>query len=130
MRRYHRLSILAAACIALLVVPGHAQESPSYTAYEVMKGCRASVERNKYQDDITSYWRGFCAGTVHALTGTAAALESKIEGSTRVCPPRKWIVGQAIRVVAAYIDARPYRLQESFQLLAMEALREAWPCQR
>jgi hypothetical protein len=33
-----------------------------------------------------------------------------------------------VRVVVAYIEARPARVHEDFRNLALEALREAWPC--
>jgi hypothetical protein len=36
--------------------------------------------------------------------------------------------GQEVRVVIAYIDARPARMHEDFRSLALEALRAAWPC--
>jgi Rap1a immunity proteins len=35
---------------------------------------------------------------------------------------------QAVRVVIAYIDAQPAWMHENFGVLALEALREAWPC--
>jgi hypothetical protein len=35
---------------------------------------------------------------------------------------------QKIRVVVAYIEARPNRMHENFNFLAIEALRDAWPC--
>jgi hypothetical protein len=36
--------------------------------------------------------------------------------------------GQAVKVVVAYIDARPARMHERFDRLALEAFRAAWPC--
>ena len=123
---------MLAACIALLVVPGHAQESPSYTAYEVMKGCQAFIARTRsnWEDREDTFLRGVCVGTVSTLAGYAAALERGAKGTTGACLPSGVTVRQEILVVAAYIDSRPNRLNESFQLLGMEALREAWPCQR
>jgi hypothetical protein len=35
---------------------------------------------------------------------------------------------QGVRIVLQYIDARPARLNENFNKLAAEALRQAWPC--
>jgi Rap1a immunity proteins len=35
---------------------------------------------------------------------------------------------QGVQIVVKYIDARPARLQENFNKLAAEALRQAWPC--
>ena len=39
-------------------------------------------------------------------------------------------LGQMVRVIVAYIDARPARVHEDFRLLALEALVDAWPCKR
>jgi hypothetical protein len=128
--------MLAAACIALLVVTGHAQEQErqrGFTANEVMKGCRASVAGPTSGDATISYWRGVCVGTVHSLTMMAEALTLAGASKFPVCPPRRqgqtdWTIGQSVRVVAKYIDDRPNRLHESFSKLAIEALAEAWPC--
>jgi hypothetical protein len=35
-----------------------------------------------------------------------------------------------IRVVVQYIGERPARMNENFKILAIEALRAAWPCPR
>jgi hypothetical protein len=37
---------------------------------------------------------------------------------------------QAVAVVIKYIEARPERMHEPFGLLAMEAMKAAWPCKR
>jgi Rap1a immunity proteins len=42
--------------------------------------------------------------------------------------PDEVTIAQAVRVVVAYIDARPARMHEPFKKLAIEALRAAWPC--
>ena len=45
-----------------------------------------------------------------------------------ICLPVGATTQQAVRVVVQYIDGHPERMQESFNYLAVEALREAWPC--
>lgn len=51
------------------------------------------------------------------------------KGTTGVCIPAGEVtVNQQVRVVVAYIDARPNRLHEDFRILALEALKDAWPC--
>jgi hypothetical protein len=45
-------------------------------------------------------------------------------------PEGQTTVAQQVRIVAAYIDARPNRLHEDFRVLALEALKDAWPCKR
>ena len=111
---------LAAACIALLSVPpdnamAQKQPAPPANANSVMDGCRAINSRNNFHD---LFLQGWCAGVVSALT----------DYSGGVCAPEYSTVQQGVRVVVAYIDARPARQNETFNKLALEALKEAWPC--
>jgi hypothetical protein len=109
--------MLAAACIAMLPVTSHAEPANPYSALQVIGGCRDFV--NKTDPDFLS---GICVGIVSAL----AALEPRTTG---VCIPEEVTVGQEVRVVFTYIDIRrSNRLHEDFRKLALEALREAWPC--
>jgi hypothetical protein len=118
--------MLAAACIAILPVTGHAQPKP-FSANEVMKGCRAITAKS--EDNKLWFLRGFCMGTVSTLAGAATALERAAKGTTGVCIPAGEVtVSQQVRVVVAYIDARPKRLHEDFRVLALEALKDARPC--
>jgi Rap1a immunity proteins len=105
----------AAACIAMLSVTGHAEERAA-SANDVMKGCHAFIKKS----DSDAFLKGVCAGVAHALSGIAWTRE--------VCVPSGVTVRQEVRVVAAYIDARPARLHEDFRQLALEALKDAWPC--
>jgi Rap1a immunity proteins len=58
---------------------------------------------------------GVCDGVVNALSSYALG----------VCPPPHATLDQAVRTVSQYIDARPERLHEEFNRLAVEALRAA-----
>ena len=42
--------------------------------------------------------------------------------------PRGVNYEQSVRVVIRYIEMRPQTMHESFNALALEALRAAWPC--
>ena len=121
--------VLAAACIAMLPVTGHAQPSPT-SANQVMQGCRAFLawkwDRAESRDD--TFLSGACVGIVSALGAAATDSELSIKGTTGVCVPEGVTMGQQVRVVVTYIDARPNRLHENFYVLTMEALRDAWPC--
>jgi len=86
--------MLAAACVAMLTTTGHAQQPDS--ANYVMRGCRPAVERNNHSEILL---QGMCMGAVKAIAELDAG----------VCSPRGSTSGQAIRVVIAYIDARPAR---------------------
>ena len=60
----------------------------------------------------TSFKAGICTGTVR---GIAFA-------DPDICPPEVVTQGQMVRVVASYIDVRPSRQHESFEMLTMEVL--------
>ncbi|MGE5304950.1 MAG: Rap1a/Tai family immunity protein [Alphaproteobacteria bacterium] len=77
-------------------------------------GCRNYVANSG--DDLFS--QGYCAGAVEALVEFAAG----------ACAPKTATNMQSVQIVVKYIDARPVRLHESFNKLAAEALRQAWPC--
>jgi hypothetical protein len=92
-----------------------AQEDPT-TANFVMPGCReAEINRT----EANAYLRGLCVGMVSTL---GAGL---VPG---MCRPANVTNFQMVRVVAKYIDDRPERQHESFRVLAIEAMRAAWPC--
>jgi Rap1a immunity proteins len=108
-----RSALLAAAALALTVTAAGAEED-IYSANHMMQGCRAFIR----SPSAESFLAGRCAGVIEAIGYADAS----------VCSPKGVTTGQAARVVAAYIDARPARMHENFKLLALEALRTAWPC--
>jgi hypothetical protein len=66
---------------------------------------------------------------VSALRDEAAVSEAALHEAL-FCIPQEVTNGQAVRVVVAYIDKHPEHLHESFNLLAILALGEAWPCKK
>jgi hypothetical protein len=82
-----------------------------------MPGCRSAIAPN---DNSNPYMQGVCTGTVDALQFASVDL----------CAPPESTIGQALRVVVKYIDDRPARMHEDFKILALEAMRAAWPCKR
>jgi hypothetical protein len=101
--------VMLSACIAVLPLTGQAAED-FMNANRVMTGCRAFIAESN--SDL--FLQGVCVGVVTGVAG--------------FCPPPAVTVGQEVRTVAAYIDARSNRLHEDFRVLALEALKDAWPC--
>lgn len=87
------------------------------SANYMMAGRRSFIVK---PPDNDYFLNGRCAGIVETL----------IESGLGVCAPASSTSGQAIRVVVKYIDDRPARMHENFKPLALEALREAWPCKK
>jgi hypothetical protein len=101
------------------------------SANHMLPACRGFVEQ-KSADDFLE--QGICAGIVAGIAFSGGALRdvSPLQDNVRrglcINRPATATGGQTIRVVIAYIDARPARMHEPFYLLALEALRTAWPC--
>jgi len=64
-----------------------------------------------------SFQYGWCFGVVYGLSIHPL-----------ICVPTQVPVVQEMDVVLKYLDAHPETRQKSFRLLALEALREAFPC--
>ena len=91
------------------------------SANRVISACRAHADANipsRTMED--AYLRGDCAGTVSTVVALAKD----------VCSPKGSTTGQSIRIVVKYIDERTARMHENFTVLALEALRAAWPCNK
>ena len=103
--------------LELLIGPFELSEESDdpLTANSKIVGCRNYVAGSN-DDDV--FLQGYCAGAVQALVEFAAG----------ACAPKGATNMQGVQIVVKYIDARPARLQESFNKLAAEALRQAWPC--
>jgi Rap1a immunity proteins len=69
-----------------------------------------------------AYDVGFCAGTITAILG--------LRTSFVICVPSNVAKGQVLQAILRYVEARPQRVQEEFGPLAIEALRDAWPCKK
>ena len=64
--------------------------------------------------------RGMCIGYSQAT----------IEGLGGFCPPEGVTLGQAIKIVVKYLNANPEYLHLRGMQLAMDAVVEAWPCEK
>jgi Rap1a immunity proteins len=111
------MRILFATALVLFATAAGAQNLNS--ANYRIEGCRAAV------DNRATYFSGYCLGLVDGIVYGET-------GRDTFCLPSdaEVTLGQMVRVIVAYIDARPARVHEDFRLLALEALVDAWPCKR
>jgi hypothetical protein len=135
MKRREVVRIATAIIAALMLTPAIAEETDVDSANYLMPGCRELVNGGN-PDDFRS---GFCAGTITTLRILSDAGRFRFlwgghsdERSVALgfCIPPNASNGQAARIVVQYIDAQPARWNESFYMLAIEALGKAWPCQQ
>ena len=117
-----RLAAIVCLMLAMSVTRAHSETDTS-SAHALMPGCRNFLAPPKAEDLMAILIRGVCIGEVQGVWDTAVALVG-------VCSPPQVTSGEAVRVVVQYIDARPARMHEPFDLLALEALTAAWPCRK
>ena len=90
----------------------------------VMHGCRTAVLSITFSNTVESKddasRTALCFGIINAL--------SYIGHNFGACLPVGTTPQQTVSVVVQYIDGHPDKIHENFNSLAVEALREAWPC--
>jgi len=113
--------LFGAAALALTVTAALAVEDINSSANLTMPLCRVLIDHtNLFTLNANALMgAGHCAGIIEGLS---------YAGSGICAPPSGFFNTQAIKIVVVYIDARPARLHEPFLKLAIEALRDAWPC--
>jgi Rap1a immunity proteins len=74
-------------------------------------------------NQLRAYVKGECTAVIRTIVFFG-------QSNFAICLPDQATIGQVIRVVVLHIDQRPERMHERFELLALEALRRAWPCRR
>jgi hypothetical protein len=72
-------------------------------------------------DYVRLYAAALCGGQIKGI-----AISLHLTG--QICEPDGVTNGQVLSVVMTYIDRTPERQHESFSVLAIEALKRAWPC--
>jgi Rap1a immunity proteins len=118
MGRRHAIGI--AAVLGLLSQQSaSAQVQDTGSADYVIVGCRDGMSGENRQP----FRQGLCGGIVQTILYFGRT-------SFNVCIADGVTMGQAIRVVVAYIDQRPERMHERFETLALEVLQQSWPCQK
>jgi hypothetical protein len=79
----------------------------------------------------SKFIEGLCVGRNDALGFMIRFFNSR-QGFSRQanggCLPDRTADDQVVQVVVKYIDARPVRIHERFEILVAEALHTAWPC--
>ena len=108
------------AILLALMMPAGAQNNPQSTANDMLTGCKGLIG-GKTPLIREALGQGRCGGYVAALVYAKSVFSCVPEGAT----PE-----QGVRIVIKYIEAQPKRMQEHFGKLALEALGEAWPCER
>ena len=117
-----RVYIIVAG-LALLII-GRASATVVDTGTEAQKSCELLVQ-GSFRDNGEARSAGSCEGMIE----TAMLFSPNLPADTRACPPAQGSVLQSAKVLLRYLDNNPDRLNEPGITVAIEAFRDAWPCQ-
>ena len=113
-----------------LVVALHSNAVVAFDGNKLLQDC-GDFERSVDGGNSTSNAMGigFCLGLMHGITHSNALYQVMAPGKELLCLPKSGVNnGQAARVVLRYLRDHPEQLHENDFILAMRALRDAFPC--
>jgi hypothetical protein len=118
-------SLFPALLVFTLAVPALAAESdvttPMFSGNVMLPHCRALVD----DDQATTPESGLCAGVISTVFWSQGFAREHV----KFCAPKRAITrAQTRQVVVRYLENHPEKLHLDIRLLALEAMREAWPC--
>jgi hypothetical protein len=115
-------SILTGGLMALAISTAGAAEQNRFSANSMLLACKRFIGEGGQASDAEA---GYCAGTIDILAAIGTSISERV-----VCwdVPDETTTEQRVRVVVRYIEAHPARMHEPMPRLAIEALRDAWPC--
>ena len=110
-----------------LVSRGAYAEAPRGTsAAAVIGDCRDLANLVQFSGEAghrrNLYGLGYCRGVIGGI-----AFAGRHYG---ICVPPAAIADNAVDIVVQYIDGNPEKTKENFMSLVIEALHQAWPCER
>ena len=111
------------ASVALSVI-GTASGTVVDTGADAQRYCELLVE-GSFRDHGEARSAGACEGMIE----TAMSFSPNLPPDVRACPPAQGSVLESAKVLLRYLDQNPDRLEVPGLTLAIEAFRDAWPCQ-
>jgi len=111
------------ASVALSVI-GKASGTVVDKGEDAQKYCELLVE-GSFRDNDEARSAGACEGMLE----TAMSFSPNLPPDVRACPPAQGSILESARVLLRYLDQNPDRLEVPGLTLAIEAFRDAWPCQ-
>jgi Rap1a immunity proteins len=114
---------IIAAGLALSVI-GSAWGSVVDNGADAQKSCQFLVE-GSFRDTDEARAAGSCEGMME----TAMVFAPNMPSDSRACAPAQGSVLESAKVLLRYLDKNPGRVSEAGITLAIEALRDAWPCE-
>jgi hypothetical protein len=114
---------IIAVGLALSLI-GNARGSVVDNGADAQKACRFLVD-GSFGDTDAARAAGSCEGMIE----TAMVFSPNMPADARACAPAQGSVLESAKVLLRYLDKNPGQVSEAGITLAIEALRDAWPCE-
>jgi hypothetical protein len=119
-------ALVLGIAMGLMGTSALAQED-KYSANYMLPYCRATLNNKAPTLPLDEVMQGMCVGIIDAINFMMGEFPPE-DKEHSACPPNNLPLEQTVRAVVTYIEARPKRMRENFKTLAIEAIRDAWPC--
>ena len=86
--------------------------------------CEALADSKGGAWEARAWEQGECSGIIETLLWVSSSMVEP----NRFCHPVGITNGQSRRIVVNFLHRHPEQLHVNFKSLALDALREAWPC--
>jgi hypothetical protein len=117
-----RVYIIVAGLVLLIIGRGSATVVDKGT--DAQRSCGLLVQ-NSFRDSDEARSAGACEGMIE----TAMLFSPNLPADVRACPPAQGSILQSAKILLRYLDSNPDRVNEPGITVAIEAFRDAWPCQ-
>ena len=125
-------AMLLGVLIALTITTTNAAAGVTMNAAEsvvsakyLLKYCNLTDEQ--VQGSKTALLYGLCIGTIDGINSTLRVVEGRA-GKECAAIPYGVTTGEIVKIVVRYGERHPDRTHFPLSLVALEALRDAWPC--
>ncbi|MGQ0698113.1 MAG: Rap1a/Tai family immunity protein [Panacagrimonas sp.] len=114
---------------AMLLVANLANAEVAISGSTVLRGCNSVLNNEKRSNSLE---QGECLGTIAAIM-TVFSYIATLPASARpptldACLPDEATVGQVVRITVKWLEENPEYLHLAAAQLAMNAVRDAFPC--
>jgi hypothetical protein len=129
-RTQMRTIIWLSFVVLLLIIPQVAFPGDN-SALNLLSACRAIAKGDVKGDYIgfhETYESGLCWGTFATIQKMTRYCDSSRKPFFRICAPSESKRSQLVAVFVNYAEKNPQRLHEDFFVVALDSLRQAFPC--
>jgi hypothetical protein len=111
--------LLIALLLLVVVQPCHAIDGKTLSEW-----CHTATEKT-FGDSPTTFRDGYCMGMTEGVMALAKQRSLKA-----FCAPESTGQAMLLRTVLLFLDTHPERLKEQAEVLILDALGDAYPCQK